>query len=180
MVKNTLGGNKAKGMARKDTKSSSSRMLQISTDENEKYACVTRIFGGPRCEVYIDEKTTLIGNIRGKMTGRQKKNNLIVPPCIVLVGLHDWESVPKNCDILCLYDDSEISKLKTMPSVDISHLIKKRESLARGDTDSTSVTSSSLELEFTNSIAHEQVAPSLLQAHDFKLEEEEEVDIDDI
>lgn len=180
MVKNTLGGNKVKGMARKDTKSSGSRMLQISTDENEKYACITKIYGGPRCEVYIDEKTTLLGNIRGKMTGRQKKNNLIVPPCIVLVGLHDWESVSKNCDILCLYDDSEVSKLKAMPNVDISNLIKKRESLLCGHKASTDDTSSMFDLEFTNNIAQEHVAPSLVQAHDFKLEEEEEVDIDDI
>lgn len=181
MVKNTHGGNKAKGMARKDTKSSNGRMLQVSTNAYEKYACVTKIYGGPRCEVFINETTTLIGNIRGKMTGRQKKNNLIVPPCIVLVGLHDWESVPKNCDILCIYDDNEISKLKTMPDVDISAIIKKRESLSCGHSASNYDSSSSFELEFTNNISHEpEASSSLLQEHKFKLEEETEIDIDDI
>ena len=45
MVKNTVGGNKSKGQARKHLSSNSNKALKVSEDECEVYAQVTKMLG---------------------------------------------------------------------------------------------------------------------------------------
>ena len=113
MVRNTTGGTKTKGLARKHQSSGgSSAHVRVPQCEEEQFAYVSKMLGNGMCEVYIGEKSTrLIGHIRNKFRGRQKRHNQIVSNSIVLVGLRDWESTLKNCDILCIYEDNEINQL---------------------------------------------------------------------
>lgn len=123
MVKNTKGGKGAKGLARKSQNSFSSS-IRYSQDELEQYACVTKMFGNGMCQITLENETTLIGHIRNKFRGRQKRHNTINVFNIVLIGLREWEKTPKNCDILFIYDDNHINQLKENPKINIKNILQ--------------------------------------------------------
>jgi initiation factor 1A len=123
MVKNTTGGNKAKGHARKQTDKPMSFALRIAETADELYAQVTAPLGNGMCHVICPEDgVTRLCHIRGKFRGRGKSSNIVKRGSWLLVGRRDWET-PKdkkmeNCDLLEVYTDTEIDKLKvTIKSV---------------------------------------------------------------
>lgn len=127
MVRNDKGGKGAKSLARKAYASNNrTDFLQISSCEEEQYACVTNMFGNGMCEVYTNDNVKLICHIRSKFRGRQKRNNMVVKYSIVLVGLRDYENPPKNCDLLCIYDDNQIEQLTNNPNINIQTVLKIR------------------------------------------------------
>jgi hypothetical protein len=87
MVKN-LGGNKAKGFARKSF-AKKDNALRISQEEDEVYAQVTKIFGGT-CQVTTLDGTDMLCHIRGKFKGRGKRDNFIGIGSWMLVGKREW------------------------------------------------------------------------------------------
>lgn len=118
MVKNAIGGNKAKKQGRKhvalSASSSSSNKLRIATEEGELYAYVLKIYGNGMCQVLgIDSKEYLC-HIRNKFRGRSKRDNMVIAGSWVLVGLREWESdgAKKSCDLLEIYGVHEIEQLK--------------------------------------------------------------------
>lgn len=126
MVKNIKGGKGHKSMGRKFQNQSTNNQLILSSDPLEKYAIVTKMYGNGMCEVwYLNDKNEsikVIGHIRNKMRGRQKRHNTVTSNAFVLVGLRDWESTPKNCDILNIYDTNQVEQLKQRPDINISGL----------------------------------------------------------
>ncbi len=118
MVKNSGGGNKSKGQARKNITASGEGgggRLRRADEEGEIYAQVAALLGGDGCYV-----TTLAGRrlfcvIRGSFRGRNKRSNIITVGSWVLVGLRDWESAdaakPK-CDLLEVYQASDKARLR--------------------------------------------------------------------
>jgi hypothetical protein len=73
----------------------------------------------------MNDGKTLLGQIRNKMRGRNKRSNIVNPGAIVMIGLHDWEAPNfKKCDILEVYDDYEVNQLVEIPQVDISELVR--------------------------------------------------------
>ena len=120
MVKNTTGGSRAKGLARKNEGASRDVRLRVAQEEGEQYAIVRKIFGGTRCEVFCDDAVSRQGIIRGKFTGRNKRNNVIQAGTIVLVGLRDWathkEGKMEECDVLEVYSALEVDQLKQRPT----------------------------------------------------------------
>ena len=125
MVRNTTGGTKTKGLARKhQQKNSNSSHVRLPDGEEERFGYVSKMLGNGMCEIYISTNQRLIGHIRNKFRGRNKRHNLISSQMIVLVGLRTWESTLKNCDILCIYDDNEINQLKNRPGIGIDEIIK--------------------------------------------------------
>ena len=126
MVRNTTGGTKTKGLARKhQQKNSNSGHVRLPEGEEERFGYVSKMLGNGMCEIYINNNNQrLIGHIRNKFRGRNKRHNLISSQMIVLVGLRTWESTLKNCDILCIYDDNEINQLKNRPGIGIDEVIK--------------------------------------------------------
>lgn len=117
MVKNTTGGNKSKGFARKNIVVKTSSALRVSEDEAEIYAQVTKIFGGASCQVMNLKGDSLLCHIRGKFRGRGKRDNFIGIGSWLLVGLREWEKEPApgkllNCDVIEVYNDSDKSRLK--------------------------------------------------------------------
>lgn len=122
MVKNQNGGNRAKSFARKNERPVERQRIRYSEEEEELYAVVTKIFGGGMCSITTIDGLQLLGHIRRKFSGRNKRNNIITSNTIVLIGLREWESTPKNCDILEVYTANEISQLKTNPKFQFEKL----------------------------------------------------------
>ena len=127
MVKNTFGGSKAKGYARKNEKSFVSNRLRMVEDEAERYGIVRKIFGGSICEVFCHDLITRQGIIRGKFRGKGKRNNIIACGTLVLLGLRDWATESKSdkveqADILEVYSSFELDQLKQKPSFPVEFI----------------------------------------------------------
>jgi len=124
MVKNSTGGNKAKGQARKFVTAPKSFALRLTEDESEVYAVVMKNLGNGMCHVLCMDNKMRLCHIRGKFTGRRKKENIIKVGAWVMIGLREWEAGKvfdkklENCDLLEVYDDSDKDRLKaTLPSL---------------------------------------------------------------
>jgi len=125
MVKNVNGGNRGKAVARKNVKVYSKHSLRIPTDEMEHIGFVSKMLGNGQCTIQMNDGKMLLGQIRNKMRGRNKRSNIVNPGAIVMIGLHDWEAPNfKKCDILEVYDDYEVNQLIEIPQVDISELVR--------------------------------------------------------
>jgi translation initiation factor IF-1 len=125
MVRNLKGGTGTKALGRKYQNSGGhSEHVRIPSCAAEQFACVTKLFGHGMCEVFTNNNVRLIGHIRNKFRGKQKRQNTITSSMIVLVGLREWESSPTNCDILCIYDDRELELIQNMPGISIEHVIR--------------------------------------------------------
>ena len=122
MVKNTHGGNKSKGMARKNIVSSTEkRTLRLSTCEHEKYAVVTKLLGNGMFYTTTSDGHELLGHIRNKFKGRSRRGNDISTGTIILAGLRDWEAPNfKDCDLLEVYDSNEVQQLRLISTIDFS------------------------------------------------------------
>ena len=105
MVKNTNGGSKHKSSARKHaTNTATASRDPAPSSPFEKIATVDRMLGNGMCLIITHEPKphTLICHIRGKFRGKQKSQNIVSNKSIVLIGLRDWEPIPKNCDLLAI------------------------------------------------------------------------------
>ena len=115
MVKNTTGGSKHKGMARKLVNAPVSNKIRYSEDEDECYAKVTKMLGNGMCHVDLLHKdvmyNSVVCHIRGKFRSRNKKSNLVTIGSTLLVGIRSWTSKIDACDLLCIYNDSQVPSL---------------------------------------------------------------------
>ena len=117
MVKNNTGGNKSKGLARKNFIKRDTA-LRVAQEEGEIYAQAVKIMGGNIASAIDIDGNPLRAHIRGKFRGRGKRDNFIGPGNWLLVGLHSWESDKtkpaeiRNCDILEVYNDTDKIRLK--------------------------------------------------------------------
>jgi initiation factor 1A len=126
MVKNTHGGNRHKGFARKHTKSSGNNKLRIVEEDGEMYAIVTKMLGNNMIHCHCIDDVMRLGHIRGKFSGRRKGSHFITPGTWILVGLREWDvkidttkttsKKLQECDILEIYDDS--AKHRLIESID--------------------------------------------------------------
>jgi translation initiation factor IF-1 len=116
MVKNTAGGNNGKKVARKHTTKGKNE-LRLSRSEDEKYAIVKKLLGNT-CDVICDDGIDRRCIIRGKFTGRNKRDNMIDSGIYVLVGMREWVDEGSNsktgqdknvkyCDLLEVYNSME-------------------------------------------------------------------------
>jgi initiation factor 1A len=143
MVKNTTGGNKSKGFARKHNNGGNkNNILRISEDEGEIYAIVTKMCGNGMFECYCIDEVMRLGQIRGKFTGKGKRDNIVNNGTWVLIGVREWdikkeeelmgrktclsksEKLPK-CDLLEVYNDKEKEQLQEEIAEKWAILIKR-------------------------------------------------------
>ena len=115
MVKNTHGGNKSKGMARKGFVKKEGA-LRVAREEGEIYAQAVKVLGGNIASGIDIDGDPLRLHIRGKFRGRGKRDNFISPGTWLLVGLHSWSSETKagdikDCDVLEVYNDADKNRL---------------------------------------------------------------------
>jgi len=189
MVKNTTGGSKTKGQARKFVTAKASNSLRISQDDSEMYAQVTKMLGGAMCHVLcIDDKTRLC-HIRGKFRGRGKRDNFVSNGSWLLVGLREWEAGKEsstgkleNCDLLEVYNDYDKERLKsTVTSVNWSCFIANDTNMSGSSADADNAICFSDEktdeyMELVNAQAESSASGhSTTIAYDG-----EEIDVDDI
>ena len=183
MVKNTKGGKGAKAIARKNTNIPKDVKLVLPTDENETFACVTKLFGNGRCEVVTNNNVILKARIPGKFRGRNKRSNIVSMYSIVLIGIYDFTSSSDSSDILYIYDDQDLEQVRYLPNVDISELIRMKMSYSFSIGGSNSVND---DVVFTNDLEEEKIQAlnELDQSRlvgTFKIEvANKEINIDDI
>ena len=119
MVKNTFGGNKHKGQARKLVTNKQSSRLRIAEEEGEIYAQVTKMLGNGMCQVICIDDQPRLCFIRGKFKGRGKRDNTLKTGTWVLIGLREWnidkvstQDALQKCDLLEVYTDLDKERLK--------------------------------------------------------------------
>jgi translation initiation factor IF-1 len=130
MVKNTNGGSKAKGFARKHANNNNNNNdVRVVEQEGEIYAVVTKMCGGGMFQCYGIDHVERLCHIRGSFSGRKKRDNIVVNGGWVLIGLREWDrkdeekqstssssSTTKKvklpqCDLLEVYNDKDREKL---------------------------------------------------------------------
>jgi hypothetical protein len=127
MVKNTSGGTKTKGLARKHVKSAGGGNAALRLPENalEVIVYVEVMLGNGMCKVFNNTGEEFIAHIRNKFKGRHKRANLITKKSIILCGYREWEKPYKNLDVIFIYDDYNISQLRENPTINITNLITR-------------------------------------------------------
>ena len=111
MVKNTKGGNKAKKQARKSGHTDSTTKARLSQDDDEIYACCSKLLGNGRCIVLCIDGKERICIIRNKFRGKGKRGNILSAGIWCLVGRRDFEIAKENklenTDLLEVYGEAE-------------------------------------------------------------------------
>ena len=128
MVKNTTGGSKAKGQARKSIAPTTYQKLRLAVDKDELYAKVTASLGNGMCEVICIDGKKRLCHIRGIFRGRGKRDNFISRNTYLLIGRRSFESDEEkivkgkiklpNCDLLEVYSDHEMDRIKSVETKD--------------------------------------------------------------
>jgi translation initiation factor IF-1 len=134
MTKNTTGGKKAKGFARKHANANQEHKdkLVLSSCDLERYAVVTKMLGNGMFYAMTDTGTQLIGHIRNKFKGRSKHSNFVSTGSFILIGLRDWEDPNyKNGDLIHIYGDGQITNVHN------HHNISSLLSLAQSNTEAS-------------------------------------------
>jgi translation initiation factor 1A len=202
MVKNTHGGSGHKKFASKHSNAPKNNKLRISEDEGEIYAIVTKMLGNSMFHCYCLDGITRLGHIRGKFSGRGKRDNMVESGKWVLIGLREWD-VPsekitalskgkgqekeklQQCDLLEVYSDTDKERLKDTVTenwlqLENNDVTKKYQGDNSGEKDIIFST----EREFERDRLIEEMKSSTMEKITFKIEEnentEEEVNIDDI
>ncbi len=173
MVKNVKGGNRGKSGARKNMIKTVSNVVRLPECELEQFAVVTKHYGTV-CDVTTSKGLQLKCQIRGKF----KKNishHFIAIGKFVLVGLREWESVPKSCDLLHVYENNHIINLNN-PLYDLSNIIGI--SLAYGNHSNEPIQDDVL---FTHdAVIREQVQPVVAPVTTELVVDDVDYDFDDI
>lgn len=187
MVKNTTGGGRTKGQARKFVNSvKQTTHLRVSNDECEVYAQVTKMLGNGMCHVLCIDQQTRLCHIRGKFRGRGKRDNFIGNNTWILVGLREWEldrgdgkecKKLQNCDLLEVYSSIDVERLKN--TINENWSIFNQEKINNKEEDSFDFidegTSEYIELIEKQLDMNKNNTNSLLNYN-----EEDEINIDDI
>ena len=139
---------------------------------------------GGRIASAIDiEGNPLRAHIRGKFSGRGKRDNFIGPGTWLLVGLHDWQtdkgksSGVRDCDILEVYNESDKDRLKnSVTSVNWDKFIANEAKTLGSNTEEDI-------LEFTNEVTEEYerlISSQATTNNAIITDNNEEINVDDI
>ena len=117
MVKNKIGGNKAKRIGRKFLNDDSAATAKTRfADVGEIYAVVSKLFGGGMVEATCIDGKIRLCIIRNKFKGRGKRDNMVKVGTWILVGPREYETSreKEKCDLLEVYNPNDMEKLKKM------------------------------------------------------------------
>ena len=121
-----------KHLARKHVNGSSqqaNKFLRVSQSKDEIYAYIVRLLGNSMCLVKCVDGYERLCHIRGKFTGRSKRENALAQGTWVLIGVRQWDAdkefakVSKTdkkiqkCDLLEIYSSSEREKLRVQEKI---------------------------------------------------------------
>jgi initiation factor 1A len=136
MVRNKIGGNKAKKFARKNINASAqqNKKLRFAMDEDEMYGIVNKMVGNGQVVVMCADGKERLCFIRNKFSGRNKSSNLVSVGSWVIVGKRSWESVKadklEKCDLLEIYNDNEKHRIQQECNVNFSALQMEEQKLS--------------------------------------------------
>ena len=117
MVKNKLGGNRAKRCGRKFISDSGTSAKTRFAEPGESYAVVCKLLGGGLLETLCIDGKTRLCVIRKKFKGRSKRDNAVKNGTWILVGKREWEvtsSGKEKCDLLEVYNQTDMDKLSSI------------------------------------------------------------------
>ena len=120
MVKNTSGGTKTKGLARKHQGGGGGGgggALRLPKNELEQLVVVTKMLGNGMCEVFNNDDQRFIAHIRNKFKGRNRRSNDISVNSFILVGLREWEKPALNADVMFVYDVNDYHAFHSIPNL---------------------------------------------------------------
>jgi len=132
MVKNTNGGSKAKGFARKHASNNNNNNdVRVVEEEGEIYAVVTKMCGGGMFQCYGIDHVERLCHIRGSFSGRKKRDNIVVNGGWVLIGLREWDKKEEEKQETTSSSSSSSSKKVKLPQCDLLEVYndKDREKL---------------------------------------------------
>ena len=206
MVKNTHGGSGHKKFASKHFNAPKNNKLRVSEDEGECYAIVTKMLGNGMFHCYCLDGVTRLGHIRGKFSGRSKRDNIVEIGKWVLIGLREWDISSEKtntlskgkekeklqqCDLLEVYTDTDKQRLKETVTTSWS-LLENNDVTKKynGDNMDNNEVIFSTERDFERDRLVEEMKSSTMEKITLKPgqenstninnEEEEEINIDDI
>lgn len=121
MVKNTSGGTKTKGLARKHQGGAGGGggggALRLPKNELEQLVVVTKMLGNGMCEVFNNDDKRFIAHIRNKFKGRNRRSNDISVNSFILIGLREWEKPALNADVMFVYDVNDYHAFHSIPNL---------------------------------------------------------------
>ena len=122
MVKNTSGGTKTKGLARKHQGGGAGGgggggALRLPKNELEQLVVVTKMLGNGMCEVFNNDDQRFIAHIRNKFKGRNRRSNDISVNSFILIGLREWEKPALNADVMFVYDVNDYHAFHSIPNL---------------------------------------------------------------
>ena len=121
MVKNTSGGTKTKGLARKHQGGAGGGggggALRLPKNELEQLVVVSKMLGNGMCEVFNNDDQRFIAHIRNKFKGRNRRSNDISVNSFILVGLREWEKPALNADVMFVYDINDYHAFHSIPNL---------------------------------------------------------------
>ena len=123
MVKNTSGGTKTKGLARKHQGGGAGGggggggALRLPKNELEQLVVVTKMLGNGMCEVFNNDDQRFIAHIRNKFKGRNRRSNDISVNSFILIGLREWEKPSLNADVMFVYDVNDYHAFHSIPNL---------------------------------------------------------------
>jgi translation initiation factor IF-1 len=119
MVKNTSGGTKTKGLARKHQGGAGGGggALRLPKNELEQLVVVTKMLGNGMCEVFNNDDQRFIAHIRNKFKGRNRRSNDISVNSFILIGLREWEKPALNADVMFVYDVNDYHAFHSIPNL---------------------------------------------------------------
>lgn len=184
MTKNTTGGKKAKGFARKHANANQEHKdkLLLSSCELERYAIITKMLGNGMFYATTDNGLELIGHIRNKFKGRSKHSNFVSTGSFILIGLREWEDPNyKNGDLLHIYSDGQLSIVHN--HTNISSLISLSQTQSNHKTNAVIESEDGFQfghVDDTETHINVSETPSVNTASSSIIHNQEIIDIDDI
>ena len=173
MVRNEGGGNKMKHLARKHvngaSQSQANKFLRVAQCKEEIYAYIVRLLGNSMCMVKCVDGYERLCHIRGKFTGRSKRENALAQGTWVLIGLRQWDADKEfaskatktdkkiqKCDLLEIYSASERERLRVQEKI-FQDVVECNNSDEDGDGDDEFKTNSTVEFKDTKTLEYQEI-----------------------
>jgi initiation factor 1A len=114
--KNIQGGSSHKKFGRKYASGNSkNNRLRTSENECEIYAIATKMLGNNMFHCHCIDEVVRLCHIRGKFTGRSKRDNFVECGKWILIGLREWsncDETMQHADLLEVYNEMDKQRLK--------------------------------------------------------------------
>jgi hypothetical protein len=159
MVKNA-GGNKAKGYARKHVNASkAASKLRVSEDKAEIYAIATKMLGNCMFTAIGINGLNYKVQIRGKFSGRNKRDNLVSGGSWILLGAREFTASSDKkkgsedetyikADLLEVYNEDDKRRLVNTITADW-HILNKND-VTRSHLANTEMDDSDINIQFVS------------------------------